>query len=93
MKKKEQSVVDQILVQSEEILAANQQKDLGRLKSVGTTLDVLLKKAYWEHPEVFYLPRVRAAKSVVSRLKRALYIQLRRSPEVSGGAWGQGGRR
>lgn len=93
MSKQPKSIVDQILLQSEAILAADRERDLGTLKTIGTSLDALLQKAYWEHPEMLRLPRVRAAKAVVSRLKRALYIQRPRSPEVSGGAWGQGRRR
>ena len=93
MSKTPYSIVDQILLQSEAILVADQERNLGKLKTIGSSLSDLLDKAYWEHPEILGYPRVRAAKVVVSRLKRALYIQRRRPIEVSGGAYGLGRRR
>ena len=92
MSKKSISIVDQILLQSEAILAADQEKDLRKLKQIGSSLSELLDKAYWEHPEILWLPRVRAARAVVRRLKRGLYIQRRRPIEISGGAFGLGRR-
>lgn len=93
MSKTPHSIVDQILLQSEAILIADRERNLGQLKAIGSSLSNLLDKAYWEHPEMFWLPRVRAAKAVVSRLKRALYIHRHPPREISGGAYGMGRRR
>jgi len=84
-------IADDVRKLSAELDAArNINRNFKRAKAIGTQLAPLLTDAYWNSPEVFKSSQVRAARSFVTWLKRARYIEPQPSLFYRGGSPGLG---
>lgn len=73
-------------------VARNVEHSFDRARRIGIQLAPLLETAYWNHPEVFASGEVREARRFVAWLKRARYIEPKRSKTYRAGSPGLGRR-